>query len=265
MAQPAVSIAVRKLEESLGVTLLDRQGRRALLTVEGRSLLPRAQRILREAEEMKQAGAELRGLLEGELVIACPSMVASYFLPQLLSGFLEQHPGLKASVIQVGTRRVHEMILDNEVEIGVVPAWEGDSSDDIEVLPLLSQQILLCANAGHPLAQQRSVSVEALDALPMAVYESGYFIRSQLDNLCAQAGVQPEYRVQSNFLPLLLYMVRQGIGCTVGLEVLAEQERDIVGIPFEPPIGINVALARRRGRVISRAHEAFLEWVRAKT
>ena len=98
----------------------------------------------------------------------------------------------------------------------------------------------------------------------MVAYESGYFIRAQLDRLCAEQGINPDLRMQSNFLPLLVRMVKQGLGATVGLKVMAQQEPDIVGVPLSPQVEVHMALARRRGRSISRANQAFLDWAESK-
>ncbi len=129
MAQPAVSIAVRKLEDSLAVTLLDRSGRQLQLTAEGEHLLQRARGILQQVDELKASTGALRDLLQGELSIACPSMLATYYLPDLLSGFLSEHPGLTASVTQAGTTRVQQMLLDDEIEIGVITAADTHSGE----------------------------------------------------------------------------------------------------------------------------------------
>ena len=95
----------------------------------------------------------------------------------------------------------------------------------------------------------------------MVVYESGYFIRAKLDQLCAEHSIKPDFRMQSNFLPLLLKMVKQGMGTTVGLRIMAEEEPGIVGIPLTPRTEVSMALAKRKGRTISRANQAFLDWV----
>ena len=104
LAQSAVSISVRKLEESLGTSLFDRSGNGVQLTAEGRNLLGKAQSILRDVDELEESVGAMNKLLAGELTIACPSMLATYFLPDLLSGFLALHPALKASVTQAGTK-----------------------------------------------------------------------------------------------------------------------------------------------------------------
>ena len=257
MAQPAVSIAVRKLEESLGITLFDRSGRTIALTAEGEALLSRARSILLQVEELEASAGDLKGLLRGELSIACPSMLATYFLPDLLSGFLAEHSGLTASVTQAGTTEIENMLLRDEIELGVTTA---NGATELERLPLVTEQMVICVEEAHPWSRRRGLKIEDLHQAPMVVYESGYFIRAQLDQLCLAAAIKPDMRIQSNFLPLLIRMVKQGLGVTVGLRTMAEQEPGIIGIPLKPRVEVPMALAKRKGRTISRANQAFLDW-----
>jgi len=260
MAQPAVSIAIRKLEEELGVRLLDRGRRKVRLTAEGANLLQRAQLILQQVAELKDSNSAMKGLLQGELSIACPSMLATYFLPDMLSAFLQEHPGLQASVTQAGTTRVEEMLLANEIEVGVTTSGDPETDARLELVPLVDEQMVLCMSTEHAWAGRRHVKVKELHQTPMVVYESGYFIRTTLDQLCAEQGIAPIYRMQTNFLPLLLSLVKQGLGTTVGLKMVAAQEQDIVGIPIMPRINVRMSLAKRRDRNISVANQAFLDW-----
>jgi len=199
-------------------------------------------------------------LLEGELSIACPSMLATYFLPDLLSEFLTTHPGLKASVTQAGTTLVEQMLLEDEIELGVTTFQDSPNLAELELVPLLNEQMVLCVGDQHPWSARRRINISDLQNSPMVVYESGYFIRAKLDQLCSEHSVQPDIRMQSNFLPLLLKMVKQGMGTTVGLRIMAEEEPGITGIPLSPKTEVRMALAKRRGRTISRANQAFLDW-----
>ena len=263
MAQPAVSIAVRKLEDSLGLALFDRSARRATLTAEGQRLLVHAEDVLNRVRALEASAGALGGLLQGELDIACPSMLATYFLPELLSDFLTQHPGLTASITQAGTREIEAMLLANGIEVGVTSADGATAGDELELIPLVREEMVVCVAADHPWSRRRFVRLGDLQDTPMVVYESGYFIRERLDALCREALVQPDLRLQSNFLPLLVRMVTRGLGVTVGLRIMAEQEPGIVGLPLRPRAEVPMALARRRGRVISRANQAFLDWLAA--
>jgi DNA-binding transcriptional LysR family regulator len=260
MAQPAVSIAVRKLEESLGTTLFDRSGRGARLTAEGQLLLQKAQDILTDVDNLTSTVGAMNALEQGQLTIACPSMLATYFLPNLLSGFLTNYPGLKASVTQAGTTRVEQMLLADEIEIGVTTSLDSPAEGELEIIPLIHEQMVLCVAEDHPWATRSEIKIEELDGLAMVVYESGYFIRSKLDQLCTAKSIQPDFRMQTNFLPLIIKMVKEGLGATVGLKVMGHEEPGIVGIPIRPHTQVSMALAKRRGRTLSRANQAFLDW-----
>lgn len=260
MAQPAVSIAVKKLEESLGTTLFDRSGRGAHLTAEGQMLLQKAQGILTDVDNLTSTLGAMSALEQGQLTIACPSMLATYFLPNLLSGFLTSYPGLKASVTQAGTTRVEQMLLADEIEIGVTTSLDSPAEGELEIIPLIHEQMVLCVAGNHPWATRTEIKIEELDGLPMVVYESGYFIRSKLDQLCSAKSAQPDFRMQTNFLPLLIKMVKEGLGATVGLKIMGLEEPGIVGIPLKPHTQVSMALAKRRGRTLSRANQAFLDW-----
>ena len=215
--------------------------------------MARAASLLREAEALRQSGHALQNLLTGELVLASPSMLATYFLPDLLLEFLRDHPGLTAAVSQAGTGRIEQLLLADEVELR-----------DFEQVVLASEDVVLCVAEDHPWAGRDAVSPAELDGVAMVAYESGYYIRSILDRLCAEAGTSPDFRMQSNFLPLLVRMVKQGLGITVGLGMLTKAEPGIVGIPLTGAPPLELALAKRRGRTISRANQAFLDWAAFK-
>ncbi|MBT4521442.1 MAG: LysR family transcriptional regulator [Halieaceae bacterium] len=264
MAQPAVSIAIRKLEKELKTPLFDRGGRRIELTAEGTTLLPRAQFILQEVAELAGSADAMNNLLQGELSLACPSMLATYFLPDMLSKFLATHPGLQASITQAGTARVEQMLLADEVEVGVTTAGDSPNRAELDLVPLIREQMVVCLASDHPWAGRKRIAIDDLHEHPMVVYESGYFIRATLDQLCAERGVTPDIRMQSNFLPLLIKMVKQDLGLTVGLKIMADEEPGITGVPLAPATEINMALAKRKGRTISKANQAFLDWAAFK-
>ena len=220
--------------------------------------------VLRDVDDLTASVNAMSSLQKGEITLACPSMLATYYLPNMLSGFLATHPGLKASVTQAGTKRVEEMLLQDEIEIGVTTSLPSPDSPDLDIIPLVSEKMVLCVAQNHPWGARKSIDIAELDQSPMVVYENGYFIRSKLDQLCAAKGVTPDFRMQTNFLPLIIKMVKEGLGSTVGIKIMADEEPDIVGIAIEPASKVNMALAKRSGRTISRANQAFLDWAEIK-
>jgi LysR family cyn operon transcriptional activator len=260
MAQPAVSIAVRKLEESFNCRLFDRRGRRISLTAQGSDAYQRARAILNEVNEFSDHMIRTDNLITGELSIACPSMLATYYLPSLLNRFLANYPGLTATVTQAGTRHIKQMLIEDEIEIGVIT---GDRYDDsFSTVTLVEEEMVLCVAEDHPWSRRKSISVRQLDGAPMVLYEPDYYIREAFDLLCKQSGTQPEIRLQTNFLPLIVRTVRQQLGHTVGLNIMALEEAGIVGVPLRPQVIVRMGIASKTNRHVSRANRAFLDWLK---
>ncbi len=151
------------------------------------------------------------------------------------------------------------MILSDDIELGVVT--QKGLAPELEVVPLLSETICVCVAAEHPLRQKSTLRVSDLDQLPMVLYQSDYFIRQRLDVLCAAEGAEPDIRLQTNYLPLLAKMVKQNRGATVALSMMAAQEAGLYALPLVPQEPIEIGIAYRRGRQLSKANRGFVDWL----
>ena len=109
VAQPAVSLSIRKLEEGLDLTLLNRQEKRVTLTAEGEALLAHARRILEDCAAAEAEMAELRGLGSGEVRVGIPPMMSSYFFPLIIREFRRRYPKLRLSVNGEGAASIQRM------------------------------------------------------------------------------------------------------------------------------------------------------------
>ena len=186
-------------------------------------------------------------------------MLATYYFPDLLEQFLSRQTGLTASIIQAGTKRIESMLLQDEVELGVI-SLQG-SHDGLEIIPLIKDEIVLCVGSDHEFNQHKRIHIDTLNQLPMVLYQQDYFIRQMLDQACTEHSVLPDIRMQTNFLPLLTRMVKNGMGASVGLQIMAEQEQGINGITLMPKMELQMAVAWKKGKRISKANQAFVDWL----
>ncbi|MEM8490501.1 MAG: LysR family transcriptional regulator [Pseudomonadota bacterium] len=261
MAQPAVSIAIRKLEEELKVELFDASARRKQLTHEGERLLHHARELLRQVSRLESEIHGLSGTLTGQLTVVCPSMLATYFLPDLLGQFMTQHPQLTASISQQGTQDIEKKLRQRDIELGVIVGELTESDPELEVIPLVHERLCLAVSEDHDFAKRHFVRYEQLHEVPMFIYESGYFIRKAFMRECARAGVQPDLRLQANFLPLLVRMARNGAGVTLGLQLMKDQEKGLCLVPLVPASTLTLLLAKPRDKSISIVNQAFFDWL----
>ncbi len=261
VAQPAISVAIRKLEASLEMTLLQRGERRITATTEGEVLLGHAERILEMTHAAELEMSELKGLTKGEVRIGIPSMLGSYFFPPILMGFKHHYPALRLSVYEQGTRRLQAMIRAGELDLGVVVA--DAPPEDLQTRFLTRQEMVACVPQDHPFANQPSITMEEFFDQELVVFKEGYFLREFIDRFSLRQQRKPIIAFETNLIPLTKAIVRQGFAITTFLRMVLEQDaqQDLVAVPFSEPVFLDLSLAWKKQGYLSRADRAFMDYV----
>lgn len=260
IAQPALSIAIKKFEQQLGVTLFRRDERKVSLTHEGEVLLEHALRILRQLEDAQLAVDELKGLVKGEVRLGTPSMMGSYFFPEIIMAFKSYFPNLKMTMVEAGTQSIRKMLLNGELDIGVI--LNHDLPPDLEVDPLLSSQMVAVVGKEHELAEKKEIEFKEFFDHELVMFKPGYFHRDFIDNTCKEHKLSANISFETNLLPMILSIVKHEYAITALLELVTDHESEIRAIPFNPPVYLDLALAWRKEGYLSNADRTFIEFVK---
>lgn len=260
IAQPALSISIKKFEQQLALALFRRSDRRVMLTHEGKILLEHAKRIVQQIDDAQLAMAELKGLEKGEVRLGAPSMVGSYFLPEVVMAFKNLYPNLKMTVINAGTQAIRQMLVDGDLDIGVI--LNEDVPSELDVDPLLRSQMVAVVGAQHPIAQQASISYQQFFEQELVMFKTTYFHREFIDKLCKEFGYEAKFSFETNLLPMILNIVRREFAITALLEIVTENEPDVVAVPFEAPVYLDLAIAWRKDGYLSNADRTFIDFVK---
>ncbi|MBY4678054.1 LysR family transcriptional regulator [Marinobacterium arenosum] len=260
VAQPAVSMAIRKLEQQLELTLFHRQDRGISLTDEGKRLLHHAERLLQAADDAELEMRELKGLRQGEVRVGIPSMLGSYYFPPILMAFHHRYPQLRLSVVEGGTWQLQQMLERGELDLGVIVAEFVPPELTAEVF--LREQMLVTVGRQHPYATLAQVELEQFFSEELVMFKEGYFHRKVVDRLAAEAGTQPRIGFETNLIPLIKSIVRQGFGISTLLGMVIQPDDELVTIPFAEPVWLDLSIAWRREGYLSHANRAFVEFLR---
>ncbi len=260
IAQPALSISIKKFEQQLGVTLFKRDERKVALTHEGDVLLDHALRILRQIEDAQLAIDELKGLVKGEVRLGTPSMMGSYFFPEIIMAFKNHFPNLKMTVVEAGTQSIRKMLLSGELDIGVI--LNDDLPPDLEVDPLLSSQMVAVVGTEHELADKKFIEFEEFFEHELVMFKPGYFHRDFIDKTCKTHNLDANISFETNLLPMILKIVKHEYAITALLELVTNNEPEVKAIPFQPPVFLDLALAWRKEGYLSNADRTFIEFVK---
>ncbi|WP_217524358.1 LysR family transcriptional regulator [Vibrio metschnikovii] len=260
IAQPALSIAIKKFEQQLGVNLFKRGDRKVSLTHEGTVLVDHARRILQQIDNAQLAMDELKGLVKGEVRLGAPSMMGSYFFPPIVMAFKTQFPNLKMTVIDAGTQSIRKMLLAGDLDVGVI--LNQDVPADLETDPLLSSPMVAVVGLHHPLAAQTQIDFKQFFEHQLVMFKTGYFHREFIDKVCKTHQHDAKIAFETNLLPMILSIVKQEHAITALLKLVADNEPEVRAIPFTPPVSIDLALAWRKEGYLSNADRTFIEFVK---
>lgn len=262
LAQPAVTMTIKKLEQQLGIHLFDRRQGRMQLTAEGARLYQHAEGIINALGLAEQDMAALHDLNSGEVSIGIPSMLGSFYFPPLLMAFKHQYPGLSIRIEEAGTQDVLARLCQGQLGLGIV--LTSSLPPTLTGLPLLREEMVAVVNGEHPARQQASISIDDFLAQELAVFRHGFFHREYIDEMAKQSGITPHIGFESNLIPLLKAVVRQGFAITTFLRMVIKDDPDLFAVSFAEPFFLDLCLAWPSDRRLSRAEQAFIDFIQSQ-
>jgi len=265
LTQPAVSKAVKGLEEELGQPLLLRAGRRTTLTDAGRGVYERALGVMAAMRAISEEVAEVGQVKRGRLRLGVPPMVGGAFFPPVLHDFRERYPGIALELREEGARRVEALALEGEIDVAatVLPT----DAAAFELLPLMRDVLCAVLPPGSPLARRRRVALGDLRETPLVLYRADFALHGHILEACRQAGFTPRVASESSQWDFMAAMVAADVGAALLPKTICRRldPARVRVLPLaEPALRWDLALAWRRGRQLTPAARAFVEVVRAE-
>ena len=226
-SQPGVSRQIRELEEELGVEIFNRAGKRLTgLTPPGKDLLPIVERLLLDADNLKRAGQDYSGQLEGQLSVAATHSQARYALPHVVKDFRDKFPKVTLHLHQGSPKQVAAMLLSGEADIGVATEALADYAQ-LVTLPCYRWTHSIVVPPGHPLLEQTTpITLRELAHYPIITYELGYTGRAHIDNAFAAENLHPDVVLTAMDADVIKTYVELGMGVGIVASVALDAERD---------------------------------------
>jgi DNA-binding transcriptional LysR family regulator len=213
VSQSAISRQVKLLEDELGGTLLHRGARRVALTHPGELLLKMANRVSRDIQEVVSQISETHALTRGTLTLAGGMTVCMYILPRLLKKYRSLHKKVDLRVVSSSAESLLRMLRSHEVDLALMTL--PIVAKDLEVVPVLREEMVVVTAPGHPLPRRRGVDPQELGRFPLILYEAGSNTRKVQDQLLIEEQVPVEVAMETENVEIIKSMVANGLGITL--------------------------------------------------
>lgn len=221
LTQPTVTERLAALEAELGDKLFTRVKYGVILTDAGKLFLPYAERTLRTLTEAKAALDNLRDGTQGNLVLGSAPFISMYILPTLLDRYTSQHPGVHVAVRTGHSEEVLQMVLHEEVQIGLVREMRHP---EIESITLHNDELILVAHPSHPFCQRASVTVQDVANEGVVLFDDTNNYYQLVNAIFISAGLMLKARFEMDNVESAKKMVEKGLGISLLPRIAVQRE-----------------------------------------
>ena len=265
VTQPAVSARIKALEDSLGVSLFERERGNLALSAAGRALRPHAEQLLRAVALARQAVHNLRPASGGALQIAAALSICTYLLPDVLKRFQAAHPQVMITVRSGHSKEVLEMVLRGEAEIGLARSLQHPA---VETVSLRDDPLILVGRGATWPKGARRVRLEQVADQPLIFFDRGSSDWTLSHGLFRRAGLVPNVVLEVETIETAKRMVERGIGLAFLPHLAVSREirrRTLVAIDIldAEPLSRSLDVIHPRQRPLSAEARALLQALRA--
>ena len=236
VSQPTLSAQLRKLEEFLGVALIERQPRRIALTPVGTAVVERARRMLQDAEDIRALARASQDPLGGRLKIGLIPTLGPYLLPRIAPQLRRALPKLQLMLHEHQTAPLVARVVEGQLDLAIL-ALPADIQG-LQTRSLFAEAFLVAMPERHPLATRRRLKASDLSGETLLLLDEGHCLRDQALEVCGKAGAE-EQDFRATSLETLRQMVAAGFGVTLLPRLAAEgpfgSARGLAVRPFAPP------------------------------
>ena len=265
--QPAISIAIRRLEEEIGLPLLERNQKVPVLTEAGQVVYDYAQRILGLRDDVGQAIRDLQTLKKGRVRVGANESTSLYLLPELILTFRQEFPDVKVEIFRKVSSRLPRELLDRKIDFGLMAFEPVDR--ELEAFPVLKDELVLIMSPRHPLARRSAVKVKELANEPFVAHNVNSGSRVKVIETFARQHTPLNITLELATIETIKRFVQKRVGLAFVPRMCVREELARGVLVSVPVRGLThnrtLWAAYRRGTHLSPAAAAFLNLLRQHT
>jgi len=237
VSQPTLSTQVKKLEDELGMALIERNPRNVLLTEVGQAVVARARILLREADEIKNIARRARDPEAGSLRLGIFPTLGPYLLPHVVPAIVKRFPKLEMQLFEEKTATILTRLHEGTLDAGILALPIHDDSLHAEFL--FEESFVLATSKGDPLAKAKKIKLADIADVNLMLLDEGHCLRDQALEVCRMAGAGERAGFRATSLETLRHMVAANAGTTLlpalSVHPPAPLTENVVLVPFAAP------------------------------
>lgn len=255
ITQPCITNSIHKLEDELGVQLLDRTTKQVSLTEKGELFLRRVESILSDVSE---ATVEVQTYENHLVSLGLPPMIGAYLFPDIFLKLQKKHPHIKIQVNERGSVAIQDMLENGELDIAFMILHQ--KSHLLEQIPLIQKHAMVCLPRNHRLAKRKSLTFEELANEKFILLSNEYVHHRIFVEEYTRRQVSPEVIFQTDKIETMKALIENGAGISILMGMIVDESPDIIKVPLKTPIHFPIGLAWRKDKSLSNSCQETIQF-----
>ena len=257
VSQPSISMAIKELELEFNVRLIERRYKRFELTEDGITLRDMAENLVRHADHVAEKMLSLN-LSKKPVRLGSPPMVATIALPAIYGEIRTKYPDIMFLTDELGSNTCIKNLRENALDLAFVVHSKPLPTEFCSEA-ITRTQIVWCCLENHPLAKSASVTMQDLRDEPLVLFQSGFSLWSHISQSFKTAGIDPCVIHTTAQFSTVHSFIKSGTATGFMFKFAAEFIHDVVAIPLDPPIPLQVSLVWPKGTSPIKHSKAIIE------
>mgnify|MGYP000406034064 FL=1 len=257
--QSGITQMINSLEKELGIKLLTRTNKGAILTPNGQKLLPLMREEFRWERTIRQECDRMSGKDTGTVTVGCLSSISTAWMPEILEVFAKKFPNIKINMIENEAPTLERMLMSGRIDMAMM---EVENKKNYISKVLLRDEIVAVLPVNHELASLKKIPPETLIRYPFISYATGdtASIQGWPEHRIPQAKLNVMYTCKNDLTAI--QMVKHNLGVSLaGKLMLGSYDAETVNIPLDPPMFRILGVATRPGEKTLPATRSFIDTV----
>lgn len=256
VSQPAVTNAIRALEDELGILLFDRKQKLASLTAEGKIFAAHVEQVMQGISQTLEEIDAMKNLASGVLNIGLSPFYALNNFCHVIKSFNKSYPAIKLKLSEADDEDLTKLLVDDKLDFAILCA--PNASSVLRTCKLPAQEIAVCCSSKHRFYQKNSISLTDFLAEPLLLPEASNSYTKELTRNLNLSGQELQPIISVTQVQTLKTLVAADLGITLLPKAVCDSDNNITTVALNPPIYLEPILTWKTNRHVSHAAEAFL-------
>lgn len=262
ISQPSLTVAIKSLEEELGVSLLSREKNKISLTQEGQFFKEQLTPILKTLDNLERQMISI-GDNHNTLKIGMPPMIGSFLFSLIFSKFNVEHPEIRLEIVEHGALKSQQLLLDEKLDLTLL-IGESQLNNELIFSPICQQDVKLYIHQDHPLASSTSVSISDLDKLPLIMFNSEFYVSQMTKEAFYHKNIKPNIVLETSQISTVTRFVRENLAASILLDGCIPEMQGFKVIPIDELLPVTIGIANKRDRYVTSSTKKMMQFISAQ-